>query len=122
MVRADDVMRYNQGYSLLSDWLYKGGIVSVTLDEVRDIAELAKLELTEVEVETYAKQLSAILDYFNHLASVDTTGVDAIASVLPLSSVLRPDVPKPALAPEDAVANAPESQDNQFRVHAVLEE
>lgn len=96
--------------------------MSVTLDEVRNIAELAKLELTEAEVETYAKQLSAILDYFHHLASVDTTGVDAIASVLPLSSVLRPDVAKPPLAPEDAVSNAPESQDNQFRVHAVLEE
>lgn len=96
--------------------------MSVTLEEVRDIAELAKLELTDEEVETYAKQLSAILEYFDHLASVDTTGVDAIASVLPLSSVLREDTAKPALDPEVAVANAPESQDNQFRVHAVLEE
>lgn len=96
--------------------------MSVTLDEVRDIAELAKLELTEEEVETYAKQLSAILDYFVHLDSVDTTGVDAIASVLPLSSVLRADVTEPPLTPEQAVANAPEAEDNQFRVHAVLEE
>lgn len=101
---------------------FKGGKVSVSLEEVRDIAELAKLELTEEEVATYAKQLSAILDYFADLAAVDTTNVDAMASAVPLSSVLREDIPQPPLAPEVAVANAPESQDNQFRVHAVLEE
>jgi aspartyl-tRNA(Asn)/glutamyl-tRNA(Gln) amidotransferase subunit C len=96
--------------------------VAVSLDDVRDIAELAKLELTEEEIATYAKQLSDILNYFEHLQAVDTSGVDAIASVLPLSSVLRPDVALPALDPQDAIANAPEAQDNQFRVHAVLDE
>ncbi len=96
--------------------------MAVSLDDVRDIAELAKLELTEEEIATYAKQLSDILSYFEHLQAVDTSGIDAIASVLPLSNVLRADVAQPALTPQQAIANAPESQDDQFRVHAVLDE
>ena len=96
--------------------------MEISHEEVRAIAELAKLELTEEEVATYAGQLSSILQYFEHLQAADTSEVEAITSVLPLTNVLRPDAPLPALPVDEAVRNAPESQDDQFRVHAVLDE
>lgn len=96
--------------------------MAVSLEEVRDIAELAKLELTEEEISTYAQQLSDILEYFEHLQGVDTSGVPAIASVLPLSNVWRDDAPAEPLGAERATANAPQSRDDQFRVRAVLDE
>ncbi|MEP7290694.1 MAG: Asp-tRNA(Asn)/Glu-tRNA(Gln) amidotransferase subunit GatC [Chloroflexota bacterium] len=89
-------------------------------DEVRKIAELAKLELTDAEVALYAGQLSDVLQYFQRLQAVDTSHIPPTASVLPLKNVFRPDVPAPALSPEQVVANAADSLDNQFRVHAVF--
>lgn len=91
-------------------------------DTVRSIADLARLELTDDEVNLYAGQLSAILQYFEHLQAVDTSHIEPTASVLPLRNVLRDDVAGPALPPEAVIANAPDSEDNQFRVSAVLEE
>ncbi|GAB4307865.1 MAG: Asp-tRNA(Asn)/Glu-tRNA(Gln) amidotransferase subunit GatC [Phototrophicales bacterium] len=91
-------------------------------ETVRAIAELAKLELTDEEVERYAGQLSHILGYFEHLQEVDTSDVEAITSVLPLKNIMRQDIPQPPLTPDEAVANAPDSDDHQFRVRAVLDE
>lgn len=91
-------------------------------DTVRSIAELAKLELTDAEVATYAGQISGILSYFQKLQQLDTSHIEATASVLPLTNVLRPDVALPSLSHEDVIANAPDSEDNQFRVSAVLPE
>lgn len=93
---------------------------TLTNEDVRAIAELAKLDLTDEEVEMYASQLSAILGYFQRLQAVDTSHIEPTASVLPLRTVLRPDVPQPALEPQQAVANAPDAEDNQFRVSTVL--
>ncbi|MEL6407566.1 MAG: Asp-tRNA(Asn)/Glu-tRNA(Gln) amidotransferase subunit GatC [Chloroflexota bacterium] len=89
-------------------------------DEVRDIAELAKLDLSDDEVALYAQQLSQILDYFTLLEEVDTSDVDVTASVIPLRSVMREDVNPAAIVPEDAVKNAPSAEANQFKVSAVL--
>ena len=91
-------------------------------DMVRSIAELAKLDLTDEEVGVYAGQLTSILQYFEHLQDVDTSHIEATASVLPLKNVMRKDEVGAPLAPEDVVRNAPDSQDNQFRVRAVLDE
>lgn len=91
-------------------------------ETVRSIAELAKLALTDEEVALYAGQLSNILQYFEKLQTVDTSHIEPIASVLPLKNVLRPDVAAQPLAPEQAIANAIDAQDNQFRVSAVLDE
>ncbi len=89
-------------------------------DEVRRIAELAKLNLTDAEVALYAGQLSHILDYFSSLQAVDTSHIEPTASVLPLKNVLRPDVAGTALTPAEVVANAADSDGVQFRVSAVL--
>ena len=89
-------------------------------DEVRKIAELAKLDLTDAEVALYAGQLSNVLQYFQRLQAVDTSQIPPTASVLPLKNVFRPDVAGAPLTPEQVVANAASSLDNQFRVNAVF--
>ena len=89
-------------------------------EEVRAIAELAKLDLSDDEIALYAEQLSQILSYFTLLQEVDTSHVDRRASVLPLTTVMRPDIVGAALTPQQAIANAPEADDNQFQVSAVL--
>ena len=89
-------------------------------EEVRRIAELAKLDLTDAEVALYAGQLSHVLQHFQRLQSIDTSFIAPTASVLPLKNVFRPDVAAEPLRPEDVVANAADSLDNQFRVHAVF--
>ncbi len=96
--------------------------MELTHEEVRHIAELAKLELTDEEIERYAGQLSAILGYFQRLEELDTSHIAPTASVLPLRNVMREDVPGAALSPEQVIANAPDAEDNQFRVSAVLGE
>lgn len=92
----------------------------LSLDDVRAIADLARLELTEAEMEKYQHQLSAILDYFTLLQEVDTSHIEPTASVLSVENVLREDAAAEPLDPEDAVKNAPDSEGNQFRVSAVL--
>lgn len=93
---------------------------TLSTEEVRAIAELAKLELTDEEIELYSGQLSAILGYFEKLQQLDTSHIAPTASVLPLKNVLRADEPQPPLPPDAVVANAPDAEGHQFRVSAVL--
>lgn len=93
---------------------------TITSDDVRAIADLARLALSEEEVARYTEQLSQILEYFTLLQQVDTTEVEATASVLPITSIMRPDVAGDATDPALAVKNAPDAEDNQFRVLPVL--
>jgi len=95
--------------------------MSLTRAQVEYIAELAKLALTDAETERYTEQLSAVLDYASQLQAVDTSDIPPIASVLPLTTVLREDVVRPSLSNAQAIANAPDATDGQFRVDAVLD-
>jgi aspartyl-tRNA(Asn)/glutamyl-tRNA(Gln) amidotransferase subunit C len=90
--------------------------------DVTHIAELAKLALTPDEIEQYRRQLSGILEHFETLQQVDTSSVPPTASVLPLRTVMRADLVRPGLATEDALANAPDCEDDFFRVRAVFGE
>jgi aspartyl-tRNA(Asn)/glutamyl-tRNA(Gln) amidotransferase subunit C len=92
----------------------------LTHEEVRAIADLARLELTESEVTLYANQLSAILEDFQKLQQVDTSHIAPTASVLPIKSVMRADIPAQPLTPAEVTANAPAAEDDQFKVSAVL--
>lgn len=96
--------------------------MELSLDAVKAIADLAKLELTDDEIAMYASQLSHILQYFESLQKLDTSNIPPTASVLPLNNVLRQDVAQPALSPQQATANAPDKDEDQFRVSAVLPE
>ncbi len=89
--------------------------------EVKHVAELAKLELSEEEITLFATQLSAVLDYAAALQEVDTSHVPPTATVLPLRSVMRDDEVRPSLPLEEVLANAPERQGDYFRVHAILD-
>lgn len=79
----------------------------LTLDEVRKIADLARLELSDAELAALAGQLDAILGYIDLLREVDTTTVEPLAHALDVSNVFRDDEPAPSLPVEEALANAP---------------
>ena len=96
--------------------------MELSTEEVRRIAELAKLELSDEEVALYAGQLTHILQYFHTLQAVNTSHIPPTASVLPLTNVFRDDTPAPPLTPEQVVANAQTALDNQFLVSTVLED
>jgi aspartyl-tRNA(Asn)/glutamyl-tRNA(Gln) amidotransferase subunit C len=94
----------------------------LTQEEVRHVAELAKLRLTEAEIAQFAEQLSAILGYAERLQEVDTSHVPPTPYVLPLANVLAADEPTPGLSNTAALANAPDAANGFFRVAAVFEE
>ena len=95
--------------------------MSLTLEEVWHIAELAKLELTAAEEALYQEQLSAILDYAGHLNALDVASIPPTATVLPLRSIMRPDEVRPSLPVEALLANAPARSDDAFEVSVVLD-
>jgi aspartyl-tRNA(Asn)/glutamyl-tRNA(Gln) amidotransferase subunit C len=95
--------------------------MSLTIEEVEHIAELARLKLTDEEKARYREQISSILDYFAQLQELDTADIPPTSSVLPPRSVLRQDEARPGLNLEDLLRNAPESEDDQFRIPPVLE-
>jgi aspartyl-tRNA(Asn)/glutamyl-tRNA(Gln) amidotransferase subunit C len=94
----------------------------LTQDEVRHVAELAKLQLSDAEVEQFTEQLSAVLGYAERLQEVDTSHVAPTPYPLPLTNVLRDDVPGDCFSNDDALANAPDSADGFFRVKAYFDE
>lgn len=96
--------------------------MALTTADVEHIAHLARLALTPAEIEAYRQQLSAILDYFQTLQQLDTSAVPPTATVLPLRTVMREDIPRPGLPAEDVLANAPDQEDGYFRVPAVFGE
>jgi len=95
--------------------------MTLTLEEVDHIALLARLSLTEEEKARYQVQLSAILDYIAALQQLDTSQVAPTSSVLPPRTMLRPDEPVPGLSTDEALRNAPDRKDDQFRVPPVLD-
>lgn len=95
--------------------------MALTSEEVLHIARLARIALSEADVQRFAAQLSGILDHFAALAAVDTEGIEPTAHPLPLSNVMRADIVAPSLSQAETLANAPEREDGFFRVRAVLE-
>ena len=96
--------------------------MELTPREVREIAALARLDLSEEEVERFTEQISACLRHFQALQQVDSAQVAPTASVLELRNVMRADVADAPLRLEEVLANAPDAEEDQFRVSAVLED
>ena len=107
--------------SPLSCLCYNLMTMSINVDEVRHIANLARLQLTPDEERRYADQLSSILESAARLLEIDTSTIPPTATVLPLQAPLRPDVPRPCPPREKILANAPEKESGMFRVPPVLE-
>ena len=94
----------------------------ITLAQVEHVARLARLDLGPEEKERMRGQLDAILGYVAQLRRVDTTGIEPTAHVLPLVNVFREDEVRPSYPADAMLANAPEPEDEQFRVPRILEE
>lgn len=90
--------------------------------QVRRVALLSRLELSDAEVAQFSDQISAIVEYIEKLNELDTDNVEPLAHCLPVHNVLREDVPKPSLSNEAALANAPQRQDEYFKVPKILDD
>lgn len=95
--------------------------MKLTREQVQHIAELAKLGITEEETELFAEQLSEILEYVEMLNRLDTDAIPPTAQAIVMRNVTRPDQVIPSLAPEELLANAPQRQDNYFKVKPILD-
>lgn len=99
----------------------KSQISNLTKEEVKHIAKLAKLKLTEEEVEKFQQQLSEVLEYMKVLNEVETGGVEPTAQVTDLENVFREDEVSPSLEPNEALSCAPAREGNFFKTGVVLE-
>ncbi|WP_044482210.1 Asp-tRNA(Asn)/Glu-tRNA(Gln) amidotransferase subunit GatC [Paenibacillus antibioticophila] len=95
--------------------------MSIQVNDVEHVAKLARLNLTEAERETFTEQLNAILQYAEKLNELDTDQVEPTTHVLHLSNVMREDEVRESLPQEKVFRNAPEEEDGQFKVPAVLD-
>ncbi len=91
-------------------------------EEVLRIAELAKVELSEDEIDLMSRQLSNILENFEILKQVDTEGVPPTAQSNTLCNVMKDDEVKPSLSRDEVLANAPCRENEFFRIRAVMED
>jgi len=96
--------------------------MSQTIDAalVRRIGKLSRIELSDADVEALAGQLGSILEYFDKLQELDTSGVAPMAHAVELSNVLAPDEPRSSLTSEQALANAPQRDGDFFKTPKVL--
>jgi aspartyl-tRNA(Asn)/glutamyl-tRNA(Gln) amidotransferase subunit C len=93
----------------------------LTPEEVEHVALLARLKLSGQERERFTTQLNSILEHFEQLRQLATTGVPPMSHAVPMSNVLREDRPAPSLSPEEALRNAPDQARDCFRVPRVIE-
>ena len=118
MFRASDIISHNY----VGERFHFGSVnLKLSREEVKHIALLARLGLTDADVEKFREQLSNILENFEVLKQVDTTGVPPTSHPVALTNVLRDDEVAPSYPPKDILANAPQEEDGCFRVRAVLE-
>ena len=94
----------------------------ISRDEVAHLARLARLALTDNELDSYAGQLDAILGHVSQIQAVDVTGVEPTGNPLKDVNVFRSDVVEPCLTQEQALAEAPKSAEGRFAVPRILGE
>jgi aspartyl-tRNA(Asn)/glutamyl-tRNA(Gln) amidotransferase subunit C len=94
----------------------------ITLDEVKHVARLAHLALSEEELASTGVELNRILEHFRALAEIDTTGVPITSHAIPMVNIYREDVVQRSLPMEQVVANAPDGVDEFFRVPRIVED
>jgi len=93
----------------------------ITREQVEHVARLARLSLTEEEVELYTKQLSKILDYIDQLSEVNTNGVEPMTQPIPMVNVMREDIVKKQFERNELLKNAPQEEYGFFRVPKIGE-
>lgn len=90
--------------------------------ETAHVAKLARIALTDEELERFAEQLTTVLEHAAAVSALDTEGVPPTAHPLPLRNVLRPDEVRPCLDREEVLAQAPAAESGRFRVPRILGE
>ncbi len=95
---------------------------AITRDQVAHLGRLARLALTDDELDHYREQLSAILEAVARVSEVATDDVPATSHPMPLQNVFREDVPRPGISAADALDGAPAVEDDRFRVPRILDE
>jgi len=96
------------------------GAHRLTRKDAAYVARLARIDLDEGELDTFAVQLAAVLDHAEQIADLDTSGVEPTAHPLPLVNVLRDDEPQPSLDRDEVLSQAPASESGRFRVPRIL--
>ena len=96
--------------------------MSLSTDDVRHVARLARLALTDQEVEALGGQLSNILAYAEKVSEVAAEDVPPTSHPYPLRNVWRDDEARPSLSPEDAISTAPKAEDGRFQVPRIVGE
>jgi len=92
----------------------------LTREEIAKVALLSRLHFTDAELDSYAGELSKILDHVEQLKAVDVEGVEPTSHSLRLVNVLRPDLVQASLTNAEAMANAPSHADGMFKLPAIL--
>ena len=88
---------------------------------IEKVARLARLELSEDEMETFGNQLEQILTYMEQLNRLDTTGVEPTSHAIPIYNIFREDEVKSSLAQEEVLTIAPDEEDGHFKVPKIIE-
>ncbi|MBP3039623.1 Asp-tRNA(Asn)/Glu-tRNA(Gln) amidotransferase subunit GatC [Bacillaceae bacterium Marseille-Q3522] len=93
----------------------------ISLEEVKHVANLARLAVTEEEAEKFRDQLDAIITFAEQLNEVDTGNIEPTSHVLNIKNVMREDKAEKGLPREEVLKSAPEKQEGQFKVPAIME-
>lgn len=96
--------------------------MQLTREQVQNIATLCRLGMTEQDLDTMAEELSHILELFQTLQELDTEALPPTGHSASLETVMREDTTHPSSSTRDTLANAPQTDDDRFRVNVVLEE
>ena len=95
--------------------------MELSRDDVRKVASLARLRVSDDELDSLASDLRAIIGYVQVLDEVDTTGIEPMVHAVELKNVLRPDIPVESLPRQAALSNAPRTDGKYFLVPAIIE-
>ncbi|SET39146.1 aspartyl/glutamyl-tRNA(Asn/Gln) amidotransferase subunit C [Oceanobacillus limi] len=95
-------------------------MAEISKDQVKHVANLARLEMNDQEAEMFTEQLSSIITFAEQLNELDTEGVDPTTHVLELKNVMRKDEPRKWITKEEAMKNAPDQENGQYRVPSIL--
>ncbi|MCC6345962.1 MAG: Asp-tRNA(Asn)/Glu-tRNA(Gln) amidotransferase subunit GatC [Nitrospirales bacterium] len=95
--------------------------MKINREDVRHIATLSRLQVSEEDLDTFSSQLSTIVEYIEQLNRLDAGGVEPTSHVLPLQNVMRDDLPSPSLPREEVLRNTPDSTGKFYRVPKIIE-
>ncbi|AAU22315.1 Asp-tRNA(Asn)/Glu-tRNA(Gln) amidotransferase subunit GatC [Bacillus sp. GM2] len=93
----------------------------ISIEEVKHVAHLARLAITDEEAAMFTEQLDSIISFAEELNEVDTENVKPTTHVLQMKNIMREDVPDKGLPVEDVVKNAPDHKDGYIRVPSILD-